>query len=697
MSREQTTYCAHCRLPVRTGGVHKEIDGRPLHFCCYGCSFVFQVVGQEGEEGQVAWWLIRLGIGAFLAMNVLLVSILIYWSDIVGEDASILPYARYGLFLLSTPVILLLGYPFLRSALRGLRSATVGMDALIALGAFSAYGFSVFSTFIQPGHVYYDTATMIIVLVTLGKYLEATAKARTSAAVQELLELEPDEAVVIRDGVEQKVPISEVRPGDLARVRPGHKIPVDGVVVDGAASVDESAITGESLPVARQEGDRVVSGTMAIDGSITVRATAIGEDTVLAQIVRLMESARLQAGPVQRLVDRIARHFVPAVVAVAFGAVLLGYLRGDPASAWLNGLAVLVVACPCALGLATPMAVAVALGRAAKKGVFIRTAEAVELIHKLDVIAFDKTGTVTTGEMHLTGVHVEHNGSLDPDKLLTVAAAVESRSEHPIARAVTESAGSEKIAAIRVRDFHNYPGKGVRARVDFGGSGTREVLVGSRQFLAEEGVPVVETEAATPEVRVFCAWDGKLRGWLSFSDQPKADAAEAITACRQLGLRTILLSGDRCAVVEKVAQSVGFDEARCELLPQDKIAHIKELQERGNYVAMVGDGINDAPALAQAHLGLAMSTGTDLAKESADVSVFGSQLKRIPWLIHLGRRTYRKIRQNLFWAFIYNIVGIALAFWGLLTPIFAAAAMVVSSLIVVGNSLRVDRQEDLVV
>jgi len=691
MSLQQTTSCAHCRLPVGSGGVHKKIDGRPLHFCCYGCSFVYQVVGQEGEEGQAAWWLIRLGLGFFLAMNVLLLSVLLYWSDFSATDTAFVPYARYGLFLLATPVILLLGFPFFRAAVRGMRTAAVGMDALIAVGAFSAYGVSAYATFVRPGHVYYDTATMIIVLVTLGKYLEASAKARTSAAVQGLLDLEPAEARVIRDGVERTVPISEVRRGDRVRALPGQKVAVDGVVIEGTASIDESAITGESIPVGRKEGDRVIAGTLVIEGSILVRTEATGDQTLLAHIVDLVESARLQKGPVQRLVDRIASLFVPAVIATAFAAVAFAFLRGDAAHAWLNGLSVLVVACPCALGLATPLAISVALGRAAREGVFIRTAEAVETLHKLDVVTFDKTGTVTTGEIHLAGVHVRQNGSLDAEKLLAVVAAVEARSEHPLARAVVRDTEGKQTPSVDVIEFHNIPGKGVQARVDLEGYGTTDVVIGNRQFLANQGISIPSEPQEGEETYVFCAWDGELRGWLTFSDQPKPDAAEALHACRESGLRTILLSGDRRGAVEKLAASLGFDEAKAELSPEDKIQCIQELQRRGHGVAMVGDGINDAPALARADVGLAMSSGTDLAKESADVSVFGARLVRIPWVIRFGRITYRKIQQNLFWAFFYNLVGIGLAFWGLLQPIFAASAMVVSSLIVVTNSLRLNR------
>lgn len=606
------------------------------------------------------------------------------------------PWVGLLLLALTVPVWGYFGRRFHLTALRNLRHGQFTMDTLVSLGTSAAFFSSLASTLhvllAEPGHVahyYYDVAAVVIAAILLGRYLEARARGQTSAAVRRLLGLQPKTARVRRGGIEVEIPVREVRPGDLVIVRPGERIPVDGIIVEGTSTVDESMLTGESLPVEKQPGDRVWGGTLNATGSFVLQATAVGHATMLAQIVRLVQQAQGSKAPIQSLVDRVASVFVQGVILVAlltFGAWWLA--TGDPLRGLLPAVAVLVIACPCAMGLATPTAVMVGTGRGAELGVLIKRADVLERIERLTTAILDKTGTVTVGAPSVTDI-VPLSG-WSSTEVLRFAAAVESRSEHPLARAIVQA--FDEAAGIPVEQFEAVPGQGVSALVD-----GRTVLVGTARFLRERGVTVTpgEEEAAALEAAgktvVFLAIDGRLAGLIALADRPRPEAAAVVRALRERGLRVVLLTGDNARTARAIAREVGIDDVRAEILPDLKVAVVQELRGAGQVVAMVGDGINDAPALAQADVGIAMGSGADVALEAGDVVLVRPDLRGFLVTLELGRRTLATIRWNLFWAFAYNTILIPVAAVGLLNPILAGLAMALSSVFVVTNSLRLRR------
>jgi Cu+-exporting ATPase len=590
-----------------------------------------------------------------------------------------------------------LGARFYRAGWKALKVFSGNMDLLVALGTSAAYGLSVYQLLSGAGgvhDVYFEIAAALITFILLGKWLEARAKRQTTEAIRALNALRPDRALVRRGGKDVEVPLASVAVGDLVVVRPGERVPVDGEIREGRSHVDESLITGESLPVAKDMGERVTGGSINADGLLLVQTRAIGAETTLARIIRLVENAQAAKAPIQRVVDKVSAVFVPAVLAIALVTLLAwGFATGNWTSAILHSVAVLVIACPCALGLATPTAIMAGTGVAARHGVLIKDAEALEIAHSITTVAFDKTGTLTEGRPQLVAAEP---ASGERPELLRLAAALQQGSQHPLARAVMEKAAAEGIEAAEASEARALPGRGVQAEVE-----GRVLYLGSSRLMQELGVDTstlaVREKALAREGRSIswlAAQHGgrpRLLGLLAFGDAVKPGAREAIAALHAKGVKTVMLTGDNRGSADAAARALGIDEVRAEVLPGDKAAVVSALRGKGKVVAMVGDGINDAPALAAADVGIAMATGTDVAMHTAGITLMRGDPKLIADAIGISRRTFRKIRQNLFWAFFYNVVGIPLAALGFLNPIIAGAAMAFSSVSVVTNALMLRR------
>ena len=595
--------------------------------------------------------------------------------------------------LLATPVQFVFGARFYRAGWKALMARTGNMDLLVALGTSAAYGLSVYMLVKHwdhgMPHFYFEASAAVITLVLLGKWLEYRAKRQTTEAIRALQALRPERARVRRDGKEIEIPVESVVTGDLVVVRPAERIAADGEIVEGSTHVDESLITGESLPVSRGPGDRVTGGAVNAEGLIVVRATAVGAKSVLARIIELVETAQARKAPIQRLVDKVSAVFVPLVLAIALATFLAwGLFGGQWEGGLLNAVAVMVIACPCALGLATPAAVMAGTGVAAKHGVLIKDAEALEIAHSVKVVAFDKTGTLTVGKPALVALEGQ-------SEALALAAAMQSGSEHPLAKAVLAAAKKQGIAALAAQDVKSVPGRGVQGRI-----GERRVAIGSTRWMHELGVVLAPLEATRKKLEsegVTVSWLADLTdspralALLGIGDDLKPEAKEAVEALARRGVESVMVTGDSRTVAETIAARVGIRSVRAEVLPEDKSKVVQALHASHGTVAMVGDGVNDAPALAAADIGFAMGSGTDAAMHAAGVTLMRGDPRLVEAAIAISRRTYAKIRQNLFWAFIYNVVGIPLAALGLLSPVVAGAAMALSSVSVVTNALLLKR------
>ncbi len=609
-------------------------------------------------------------------------------------------------FVLATIVLFGPGLRFHTKGLPNLLRGTPDMNSLVSIGTLSAYGYSVVATFARhllpagTANVYYEASVVIVTLILAGRYLEALSRGRTSAAIRRLVGLQPKTARRVRDGVVADVPLSDIQVGDRVQVRPGERVPVDGTVIEGRSHVDESMISGEPVPVLKSAGSDVVGGTVNTTGSFVAKATRVGADTLLAQIVRMVESAQGAKLPIQSLVDRITAYFVPAVLAVAAVTFSVWWQFGpEPALAFglANAVAVLIVACPCAMGLATPTSIMVGTGRAAELGILFRRGDALEALRRVATIAFDKTGTLTMGGPALTDLVVAEG--FERDDVLRLVASVEALSEHPVAAAIARSARDAGLALSSVQGFEALAGYGVTARTD-----GRQVAVGADRYMQRLGLDVAAFSgaaaalAASGRSPLYASIDGVLAGLIAVSDPLRPTSRAAIAALKKLGLRTVMISGDNKATAGAVAAELGIDEVHAEILPAGKLDVLKSLHAGGGPVAFVGDGINDAPALAQADVGIAVGSGTDIAIESADVVLMSSDLRVVVAAISLSKATMRNIEQNLFWAFAYNVALIPLAagalyphFGVLLSPMIAAGAMAMSSLFVLSNALRLRR------
>jgi Cu2+-exporting ATPase/Cu+-exporting ATPase len=681
--------CYQCGLPLPNKPISHEVSGKEVSFCCYGCLLTNGITGEKGEEGQALWILLRLGISAFFAMNIMILSFTDYIYPFEGNTATVINYIE---MVLAIPVMLLLGLPILKNSLRWISSLTLNMDVLIVMGTFSAFILSVYSTLKGENMVYFDTASMILVLVTVGRLLEANAKAQASNAIKGLLELSPKEAIIIRNGKDERVSIESLREEDIIRVIPGETFPVDGEVIEGQSSVDESMLTGESKPVFKEKGSKVFSGSTNLDGMLIFRVTNVGEEMFFSRFIALLEQARKVRAPMERLADRISSISIPLAIITSALTFLFWFHESGIDSAIMNSLSVLLISCPCALGIATPMAIWVAIGRLAQQGVVVRTGETVEKLSHIKGIFFDKTGTITKSSLNVSSIFIDPDSGLRESEVIPIIASVESSSEHPLGKSFVRFASENGYAIPPVSDFKAYPGLGAQGKVN-----GRTLYTGSEKFMIKMGLMLntaILDQKKRPESQgksiVFFGWDKEMKGLIRFSEELREGVIDAMSDLKDQEIDVIMITGDNQDASEAITSSIGV-KTKSDLLPEDKIREIESYKK--GLCAMVGDGINDAPALMAADIGIAIGCSTDITRESADMSLLGNDLKKIPWSLRLAKKTIKKIRENLTWAFCYNVVGIGLAVTGTLKPLVAALIMIISSLFVLGNSLRIQKMK----
>ena len=678
-----------------------ERAGRAYYFCSVGCQRTFESPEQELKSMKTRVMIALTGVlalailraGAFLALAT--GATIVTWAPIPA-----LPWFTWGmwLFLLVTPVQFIGGWSFYKGTWNAIRTRSINMDTLIALGTTVAYVYSVAVLFfpevlpvkVEERDVYFEVSAVIIAFVLLGKYMEEIIKKRSSAAVRKLLDLKPATAHVIREGQEMEVPAESVMVNETVVVRPGEKIPTDGTVLEGNSSVDESMLTGESMPVEKAAGSQVIGGTLNRTGMFRFNATKVGAETALAQIIKMVEDAQASTAQIQRIADQVTAKFVPAVVVVAFVSFFGWWAFGNFPQALLAFIAVLIISCPCALGVATPAALMVGVGKGAEAGILIRGGEVLERAQKLTTIVFDKTGTLTRGEPDVTDI--VSLGDVSEDEILKLSAVVEMGSEHPLGEAIVRAAQHRNLELPKVTDFEAIPGHGIQGSV-----GGRKVLLGNRRLFERNGIKTDTAEMTMSRMEgegktaMLVGIDGTLAGIVAVADTIKPEAKEAIAALAREKIEVIMLTGDNQRTAQAIATQLGITRVIAEVLPGDKAKVVQDLQKQGKSVAMVGDGVNDAPALAMADIGIAIGSGSDVAKETGGIILIKNDVRDVVLAILLSRAVMRKIKQNLFWAFFYNTIGIPVAAFGFLNPIIAAAAMALSSLSVIVNSALLKR------
>jgi len=686
-----------CGMMVsKATALRSERGGRTYYFCSAGCQRTFESPEQELKTMRTRVMIALTGVlvlailraGAFLALAA--GATIVTWAPIPA-----LPWFTWGmwLFLLVTPVQFIGGWSFYVGTWNAIRTRSINMDTLIALGTSVAYFYSVAVLFfpevlpvrVEERDIYFEVSAVIIAFVLLGKYMEEIIKKRSSAAVRKLLDLKPATATVVREGVEMEVPVESVMSGETCVIRPGQRVPTDGEVVEGTSSVDESMLTGESMPVEKAPGAAVIGGTMNRSGMLHICATRVGADTALAQIIRLVEEAQASTAQIQRIADRVTGYFVPAIVGIAFLAFFGWWIAGDFPQGLLAFIAVLIISCPCALGVATPAALMVGVGKGADAGILIRGAEVLERVRGLTTVVFDKTGTLTRGEPNVTDVIPV--AGYDEAQVLRIAASVEAGSEHPLGEAIVRGAAHRNLALGKVESFEAVAGHGIKGTL-----AGKPVLLGNRRLMIREGIDPAALEdtmvrlESEGKTAMLIARGGAVAGVIAVADTLKPEAKDAIAELKSEGIEVIMLTGDNRRTAEAIAGELGITRVIAEVLPSDKAQIIADLQKDGKAVAMVGDGVNDAPALATAVVGIAIGSGSDVAKETGGIVLVRNDVRDVVSAIRLSRATMRKIKQNLFWAFIYNSIGVPIAALGFLNPIIAAAAMALSSLSVIANS-----------
>jgi len=682
--------CSHCLLPIGLRPMRRMVNGESRAFCCYGCCIAYLVKSGSSEEWEAAWLLIRLGVGGFLSMNIMLISLLIYAGAFTGADARLVPWVHLLLWILATPALAVLGGPHLRDAWHNGLQGRLTASTLVVLGVGAAYVYSAISVLAGSLHVYFDTATMVLMFFTLGRYLEAAGRARAARDLGPLLAAESEWATVVEGASQQRLPVREVHAGMLVRVKPGERIPVDGMVLEGESQADEAVITGESRPVSKMIGASVIAGSINIDGSLLIESSGAGNQTRWAQICRSVRDALIRRSPTQRMADRVLAASGPALLGLAIATVFYWYEWWPFDQALLAGLAVLVVACPCAVGLAAPLATSLGIGQLARRGCVVRSPAALEALARVRLLAFDKTGTLTAGKAHLAGIESE---GVEDDEVLARAAGLELHSEHGFAGAIAAATAARGLEPVATRNVRIIPGRGIRGAAD-----GQAVAAGSAALMSDLGWPLPPSLAARARVLeasghsvVYVGWAERVHAVLSLDDAPLPEARSTIEALRRCGLRVALLTGDLAEVAQRIALAVGVDEWEAGLSPEGKRVALDRLRGTNGLAAMTGDGLNDGPVLAGADVGIAVGSATDLARETADLVLPADGLWMLPWVIGVARAVRRTILTNLMWAFGYNLSAVALAALGLLQPVLAAAIMAGSSVLVIVNSLRLER------